>query len=197
MPTGYTAKIKDGITFKEFAWGCARAFGALVMMRDDPSDAPIPEKFEPSDHHSKKIAEERARTKELLKFSVKRCDLEATKAHAQAVASNGAALKDCSAQRVKYDAMLDQVKAWVPPTPDHQGMKDFMIQQITDSVKFDCSESYYHDNAPKNIGGAAWREKQLAESARSITYHLEGHEKEVTLANQRNKWIADLRKSLT
>ena len=37
MPTGYTDKIKDGITFKEYAMGCARAFGALITMRDNPA----------------------------------------------------------------------------------------------------------------------------------------------------------------
>jgi hypothetical protein len=47
MPTGYTAPIADGMTFEQFALGCARAFGALVTMRDEPSDAPIPERLEP------------------------------------------------------------------------------------------------------------------------------------------------------
>jgi hypothetical protein len=50
MPTGYTAAIKDGISFQQFAMACARAFGALVMMRDEPSSAPIPD-FQPSNFH--------------------------------------------------------------------------------------------------------------------------------------------------
>ena len=43
MPTGYTADIQDGkiTTLREYALSCARAFGALIMMRDDPHDAPI------------------------------------------------------------------------------------------------------------------------------------------------------------
>jgi hypothetical protein len=36
MPTGYTAAIKDGISFEKFVWDCARGMGALVMMRDEP-----------------------------------------------------------------------------------------------------------------------------------------------------------------
>lgn len=53
MPTGYTAAVEDGtITeFDDFAWQCARAFGALIMMRDDPMSAPIPQKFEPTAEH--------------------------------------------------------------------------------------------------------------------------------------------------
>ncbi len=48
MPTGYTDAVKDGITFDQFVLGCARGMGALVMMRDEPSGTPIPERFEPS-----------------------------------------------------------------------------------------------------------------------------------------------------
>lgn len=38
MPTGYTAPVVDGevTELKEFVWRCARAFGALVYLRDDP-----------------------------------------------------------------------------------------------------------------------------------------------------------------
>jgi hypothetical protein len=35
MPTGYTDKIKDGISFEEFVLSCARQFGACISMRDD------------------------------------------------------------------------------------------------------------------------------------------------------------------
>lgn len=54
MPTGYTANVPDGITFEQFVWQCARGMGALVMMRDEPTGAPIPERFEPSDYNAKR-----------------------------------------------------------------------------------------------------------------------------------------------
>lgn len=58
MPTGYTADLMEkGMEFKPFVLQCARAFGALITMRDDSLDAPIPEKFEPDDYHIKKLAE--------------------------------------------------------------------------------------------------------------------------------------------
>lgn len=40
MPTGYTDAIKDGISFNQFILSCARAFGALITMRDEPSSVP-------------------------------------------------------------------------------------------------------------------------------------------------------------
>lgn len=36
MPTGYTAGIVEGKdSFEEFVWGCTRAFGVMMHMRDD------------------------------------------------------------------------------------------------------------------------------------------------------------------
>ena len=57
MPTGYTAVIQDNldISMKDFALVCARAFGACVMMRDEPFDTPIPEEFVPDTYHTDKL----------------------------------------------------------------------------------------------------------------------------------------------
>lgn len=59
MPTGYTAAIKDGITFQEYALSCARAFGALISMREESSDAPIPDALEMSPYYQTSYDEAR------------------------------------------------------------------------------------------------------------------------------------------
>jgi len=70
MPTGCTAKLmSEGQTFHEFIMQCARNFGALIMMRDDPWDAPIPDKFEPYGYHAKKLIEAREELKRLNNMS--------------------------------------------------------------------------------------------------------------------------------
>jgi len=57
MPTGYTAAVQDGTikTLSEYAMSCARAFGATITMRDEPSDAVIPDEFTPSPYHKDAI----------------------------------------------------------------------------------------------------------------------------------------------
>jgi len=35
MSIGYTDCIKNGVSFKEYALGCARTFGALYYLRDE------------------------------------------------------------------------------------------------------------------------------------------------------------------
>ena len=57
MPTGYTAGVATGEIkdFKTYALQCARAFGACIMLRDEPMSDEIPE-FKPSDHYEKSLA---------------------------------------------------------------------------------------------------------------------------------------------
>lgn len=53
MPTGYTDKIYRGEpqTFPEFAARSARAFGALISMRDEPLGDELPKKIEYDTSH--------------------------------------------------------------------------------------------------------------------------------------------------
>lgn len=59
MPTGYTHGVQDGTVteFRDFALICARAFGATILMRDDPMDAPIPDEFQSSTYHLDRLKE--------------------------------------------------------------------------------------------------------------------------------------------
>ena len=59
MPTGYTYPVADGtITeFSKFALNCSRAFGVLMHMRDEPIDAPIPDKIEPTSYYKNQLDE--------------------------------------------------------------------------------------------------------------------------------------------
>jgi hypothetical protein len=64
--TGYTATLTEkDQTFEQFVWACARNFGALITMRDDPMDAPVPELFELRSYYSERVEEAR---KELQAF---------------------------------------------------------------------------------------------------------------------------------
>jgi hypothetical protein len=121
MPTGYTDQIKDGISFEEFAWGCARAFGALIMMRDEPADAPIPE-FKPSEYAQKVIAESEARLSELQSMDEQQIAAASIAEYEREYKQVEKWNQDKSELRDKYAAMLSKVLAWNPPTPEHQGL---------------------------------------------------------------------------
>jgi len=74
MPTAYTSFVADNenFTFPEFAMLCAREFGALISMRDEPLDTPVPERFEPDDFYRKQYEAAKAEYDEVYpQFSYK------------------------------------------------------------------------------------------------------------------------------
>ena len=53
MPTGYTSKIADNISFRDFVLTCAGAFGACVEQRDnDMNEKPKLKKLDVSYHQN-------------------------------------------------------------------------------------------------------------------------------------------------
>lgn len=196
MPTGYTAAIADGITFEQYALSCARAFGALVMMRDEDPDTEIPEQFEPSDYNANELVQARETLADVMKMTTDQCNAASKVEYDNAILRRNEAIREGDELRVKYEAMLRQVKAWEPPTPDHDNMKEFMVKQITDSIPWDCDQSYYRDRVPVLLSATEWRTKRIEDLSKSIAIHEKRHAEEVVRTNDRNAWIKALRDSL-
>src|SRR5574341_660996 len=156
MPSGYTAAIADGITFEQFAMRCARAFGACATMRDDRADARIPDAFEPSDYHLKAQQSARDELAVLNAMTPEDAEHAAAAAWDKAETARLVRLQEYRDLRTKYEAMLVKVRAWTSPTPEHDGLRDFMCQQITQSIDFDCHESYCSEPTRRQTG-AEWR----------------------------------------
>lgn len=196
MSTGYTAAIADGISFEQFVMRCARGMGALVMMREYPMDAPIPERFEPSDYHVRKLEEANAALAKLRAMSFDEANAAAREAFAAEVKSNDEAIAQIRALRAKYEAMLAQVRAWTPPTLDHENFKRFMTEQLTESIWFDCNEDYYQEHQPKPKTGEQWLDDQIAAAMCDVGYHTRKHAQEVERTESCNNWLHSLRASL-
>lgn len=197
MPTGYTHIVADNenLTFPEFAMRCARNFGALVMMRDEPLDAPIPEKFEVDDYYKKEYEKAKAAYENFISNPPTDEDLE--KQYNEYVATETERFAKESAdkdvKRRRYNSMLLKVLKWQPPPPEHEGLKKFMVDQLHDSIEWDCSE-YQPTTSSKEEYVASHR------SGKSLKEELDFYEKrwrdEVERTNSRNKWLKDLRESL-
>lgn len=196
MPTGYTAPVQDGTVtdFADFAMICARAFGACITMRDDPSDAVIPEQFAPSDYNAKALEKATAELAELEAMTPVERQVAADNANAAAIKAWDDYEAKKSIQRARYEAMLEKAREWSPPTSEHDGMKEFMIQQLTESIRFDCGEPYDKRPSPKSVDD--WFAKALAEANRNVAYYAKAQAEEIERARQRTKWVADLRASL-
>lgn len=196
MPTGYTAKLmKNGQTFREFALGCARAFGACVTMRDDETDAPIPEKFEPSDLNVKALAKAERELKRLSRFTpaqqlafgnrAKKKEVECRKKYARAHREEDA----------RIDDMVRRVKAWSEPSQHHANLKVFMLEQLELSRN---GADYWDGLVVKSEAKSPidYYTDALAAAARDIKYHREEIEKERARVEGRNRWLQQLRASL-
>ena len=121
---------------------------------------------------------------------------EADKEYAEAVERTKKTIEEYNHLRELYEAMLRKVRAWQPPTSDHQGLKDFMIEQITGSIDFDCDTKYWIDDFPQPKTGAGWLGEKRKKAMGDLSYHSSEHSKEVSRVDGRNAWIKALKESL-
>jgi len=194
MPTGYTLDLYDGkdITFEEFVLKCARAFGVLIDMRDEPIDAPIPERFEPSDYHLKELEKAKKRLKEIKKWDEEKAEQEAERAYRDALKKREEFIKKNKLIRKRYEDMLSKVQKWKPPTIEHESLKQFMIQQLVESIEYDC----FIPEMPQHLSGEEYKEQQIKKALSDIDYHEREYAEEVNRVYERNKWLLSLRESL-
>lgn len=192
MPTGYTAPIMDGITFEQFILSCARAFGALITMRDEPNDAPIPDEFQATDYHVKGLEKANADLAEFQVFTTKDYEAKAKEEFDQAIIHYNERKVKMETQCNQYQSMLSKVKSWIPPSSEHEGLKNFMIEQIESSIKFDC----YEPDVPTLPTPEEWANAKLQSIAWNIDYHTKENSKEIERVASRNKWIKQLKESI-
>jgi hypothetical protein len=187
MPTGYTDSIKIDTPFPEFALRCARAFSALIMMRDDSLEAPIPDEFQPdTSYYDNGIAKAQTRLAVLADMTDEQVAADLARFNAEQ-------------QKHRDESMLGLVNEWTPPTPDHVGMKEFMQKQIRESIDFDChDDDGFLDRCYPIFAGTVgeWREKQLAAARQDLEYNREHRQGEIDRAQQRTAWVKALRDSL-
>lgn len=195
MPTGYTADIAKGITFRQYALRCARAFGALITMRDDPNDAQIPDRFETAPFYQNSLDEALIELVKWQSMSNEYAEQASAKAFDEAETARFVRIAECNALRDKYMSMLAQVNSWEAPTPNHQNFHEFMRSQIEQSIEWDCDGR--HLEAPTlRVNGADYRTFRILEARRSVAYSEKALAEENERIASRNAWIDELRKSL-
>lgn len=194
MPTGYTAGIADGtITdFKTFIMRLVRGMGALVTMRDDPWDAPIPERFEPSDYHKIKYEEAKKSSAELYQMSHSELQ-EATDAYNLDLEYRKTkAIQENEELRSRYSEFLKMAKAWEGAP---EGLKEFAVSQLEDSIGFDVSDDPTKYYGP-SLSPYEWFDQRKKDLNWSLDYHQKEYAKEVERVEGRNEWLRQFRESL-
>ena len=195
MPTVYTAELMEkGLGFRTFTLRCARAFGACIMQRDDSmSDAP--KKQKPSKYATNALKEAEKKLKQLQAMPTKRQQDYGEEQRSKAVASAKQSLATTRTENARLDKMAIQVRAWHPPTDDHKGLKDFMLDQISISRHDEAwGEKYVREADGKTV--EAYFVEAVSKAVRDVAYYKEEVQKEQARTAQRNGWIDDLYRSL-
>lgn len=195
MPTGYTEGVQSGkITeFKDFACICARAFGALIHLRDEPLSPHIPDDVSGSSYHKEQAADAEAQLAALDKLHDDEIRAFAAADNEKKQARHVAYVAERVAEKARYEAMLVKAREWTPPSSDHAGLKDFMIKQLEESIRFDCSVAFA---APKPLDATAWLNARREELQSNLAYHRKNISADDERHAERIAWIKALKQSL-
>jgi hypothetical protein len=191
MPTGYTDTIKAHTTARDFLLTCARAFGACVMQREDPLTDP-PKAPAESDYYAKTLAERRAALDKALSMRDSEWKRDNDTSFASRLENRIERKRERDARRAVLARVRAEVEGWVPPTPDHEGVKRFALEQIA----VEAGEGDYLDEMPVAIPWQQHRDESIAEARRGVEYAERNLREERERTASRNEWIRDLYASL-
>jgi hypothetical protein len=162
--------------------------GATIMMRDDPWDAPIPDKFEPQTEYSqKKLDAANALLAELDRLTPEECEARAEAKLQEQLASYEKYEAARRAENDRIEAMLDKVRRW---KTEADGIREFAIEQLQISL------TNYPSLPPSALSGEEWLTATRLQALRDISYHEKSIADEIHRTALRNRWLADLRRSL-
>lgn len=136
MPTRYTYYINDGeiTSGKEFLKLCTRAFGIAIDLKDESLDVPTPNHFEPDPYYEKRYKESLASREKAYNMTLE----EAKEYMIYKFKNNKISAKRCfkeyKDEDEKYLKVREEVEKWIPPTPKHENLKKFCLNQIDMSL---------------------------------------------------------------
>jgi hypothetical protein len=194
MPTGYTQDLYYGekeVSFPEFALKCARAFGALIYMRDEPMDAPVRENTV-SSYYRERLDRAERNFADVSSWTMQRAAAEAGKSCRQARDLREQMNAEARERRARFEAMLRQVTEWLPPTSDHADLKRFMAEQLSRAIEDEC----YELPVPEPVTPQEYRSKRLTNAECELAYARKDLAEEKERTVKRNEWLRALRSSL-
>ena len=132
MPTGYTAYIEDGdiTTGKEFLKLCTRAFGIAIDLKDEPLSVPTPTHFEPDTYYKEKYEKALEELNKANNLTFDEAKIQMRADYERRISDYKSWAKKEISMNQKYVKVRKEVEEWIPPTDEHQGLKQFALEQI-------------------------------------------------------------------
>lgn len=147
MPTGYTVHIQNGdiTTGKDFLKLCTRSFGIAMDIRDEPLSVPTPTHFEPDPLYKKLYDKAVEKRNKYIKMDFYEYKQKMIDDYKNKIQSAKEALDKYISEDEKYTKIVEEIKAWIPPTPEHEDLKKFALNQIF--ISFNTSIIDYYKEA--------------------------------------------------
>jgi gas vesicle protein len=195
MPSGYTAGIQNGTinNLNDFIWTCARGFGAFITQKDNIDEPPIL-KEKPNPYYKNKIKQllnEQQKYNEYTEDDWQNEYLKYIEDQLKDIDDN---IKEKIESKEKYENILNQVKEWIPPNENFHKLKSFMINQIEESIDFDCDTSFWQERKNKisNLKLEQYKRNVLNDINESLISNKEYYDEEVQRVKERNQWKQQL-----
>lgn len=199
MANGYTAALyeNEDVEFRDFALKCAQTFGPMRGLRDT-SGASIPESFDVPEYYSARVEKAEKELVAARNLSLEDAARQAEDVYDERIEHARAGIERAEHIRRNYEDMLAQVEAWVPPTEEHQGLKDFMKEQLVAAIKADTDTSYYTNVLENSSIESAeeYRDMSIKIAEDNVVTYKRILEEQIELAKFQNSWVSGLLGSL-
>lgn len=202
MPTGYTSYINDGkiTSGKEFLKLCTRAFGIAVDLKDESLDVPTPSHFEPDPYYENRyknslVSREKAYN---MTFEEAKEDMVSKFKNKKTWAER--CLKDCKDEDEKYIKIWKDVEQWIPPTPEHENLKKFCLEQIDMSLHTSIYK-WYEEYINKELDTSddairKYIDDLKDQEDREVNRAYEKYQAELKRVEEKNLWMKQFLDSL-
>lgn len=196
MPTGYTAIIEENpnCTLKDYILRCSRAFGALISMKEDRLDAPLPDKLVPDSYYQKQYSLALEKLDAVKNLTLKEVKVAVEREYQDKIASRIDYIKTKNIKTAQYDAMREEVKSWIPPSPKHEDLKTFMLQQL--DISWTSWDRNYVPEVPKKITPKEHKQFLIKDAENRVEFCKKQWEEEILRTEERNEWLDQLYRSI-
>jgi hypothetical protein len=167
----------------------------VPQLRDRPISSEVPPPFEPSGYYAKELEKARAELTELRSITDEEASERAKASYNHEVAERQHYVEEKEQLRQRYAGVLAHITMWNPPLP-YVELRDFCIQQLQESIKFDCRTSVDFPTGVERIAGSEWRKGREKILVARIAYCEKQYREECKAAEKANKWIRGLVENL-
>lgn len=195
MPTGYTAGIVDGKEdFEDFVRLCTRAF--VFPIRELALDQPLPDEPFTADagYYREALTKAEADLAEAEAWSLEDAQKAAQDAYDAEVEAEEKSKDRSAAIRERVEDALKKAHGWVPPTPEHEKFKEFMVEQLKITLEHDGTHTSYR-KLEKDTG-ANFKAVRVQAAKDAIERHRKDIVEQEEKAKANWEWLKAVRESL-